>query len=91
MQEGYSGANGDAGGDYGSGAAPPGAAAAAAAAAAAGGSQQEARAVDKVCTPAGLRAAPDREDLQAFVEAVSSLDGREVARLLQERMVSRLQ
>ncbi|GAB4815066.1 hypothetical protein N2152v2_002112 [Parachlorella kessleri] len=86
-EDGYSGANGDAGGDYGRGAVPPGAGAAAAAAAAAGGSQQqEARAVDKVCTPAGLRAAPDREDLQAFVEAVSSLDGREVARLLQERM-----
>jgi hypothetical protein len=44
--------------------------------------------VEKICTPAGLRAAPDREDLQAFVEAVSSLDGNEVARLLQERMVS---
>lgn len=57
----------------------------------AGAGSQEARVVDKVCTPAGLRAAPDREDLRAFVEAVSSLDGQEVARLLQDRMVSAAQ
>lgn len=41
----------------------------------------------KICTPAGLRAAPDRSDLQSFVEMISSLDGTQVARLLQEKMV----
>lgn len=59
-----------------------------AAAGSSGSGSQEARAVDKVCTPAGLRAAPDREDLRVFVEAVSALDGQQVAQLLQERLVS---
>jgi hypothetical protein len=37
--------------------------------------------------PAGLRLAPDAEDLRRFVEGVSSLDGLRVAELLRARMV----
>lgn len=47
----------------------------------------EAKLVDRLCAPAGLRAAPSREDLQAFVAAVSALDGLAVARLLEQKLV----
>jgi hypothetical protein len=47
-----------------------------------------ARLVNRLCTPGGLRAAPDRSYLQAFVEGMSSLDGTEVAKLLEEKLVS---
>ncbi|KAI3432257.1 hypothetical protein D9Q98_003818 [Chlorella vulgaris] len=46
----------------------------------------EAKLVDRLCAPAGLRAAPSREDLQAFVAAVSALDGLAVARLLEQKL-----
>lgn len=47
----------------------------------------EAHLVDDMCTPGGLRAQPDREDLRHFVESAASLDGTAVAELLQAKMV----
>ena len=51
------------------------------------GGAAEQRAVDRICTPAGLRTAPSREDLRAFVDAIASLDGTAVALLLQRKLV----
>ncbi|GFR49633.1 hypothetical protein Agub_g11706 [Astrephomene gubernaculifera] len=42
--------------------------------------------VDGICTPGGLRLAPDAEDLRRFVEAVGSLDGLKVGELLHDKM-----
>lgn len=47
----------------------------------------EAHLVDDMCTPGGLRAQPDREDLRLFVENAASLNGTTVAELLQAKMV----
>lgn len=47
----------------------------------------EAHLVDDMCTPGGLRAQPDREDLRLFVESSASLNGTAVAELLQAKMV----
>ncbi|KAL3140272.1 hypothetical protein ABBQ38_004540 [Trebouxia sp. C0009 RCD-2024] len=46
----------------------------------------EAHLVDDMCTPGGLRAQPDREDLRQFVESAASLSGTAVAELLQAKM-----
>lgn len=51
------------------------------------GGAAEQRAVERICTPAGLRTAPSREDLRAFVDAIASLDGTAVAQLLQRKLV----
>lgn len=47
--------------------------------------------VDDMCTPGGLRAQPDREDLRLFVENAASLNGTYVAERLQAKMVGALQ
>ena len=52
-----------------------------------GRSGDEAHLVDDMCTPGGLRAQPDREDLRLFVENAASLNGTTVAELLQAKMV----
>ncbi len=44
--------------------------------------------LSRVCGRAGLRLAPEQEDLRRFVEAVGSLDGLKVAELLRDKMVS---
>ena len=41
-----------------------------------------------LCTPGGLRAAPEREDLRLFVESIATVNGTTVATLLREKMVS---
>lgn len=46
----------------------------------------EAQLVNDMCTPGGLRAQPDREDLRLFVENAASLNGTTVAELLQAKM-----
>ncbi|GIL73671.1 hypothetical protein Vretimale_5445 [Volvox reticuliferus] len=46
----------------------------------------EAQLVDGICTPGGLRLAPDAEDLRRFVEAAGNLDGIKLAELLREKM-----
>ena len=51
------------------------------------GAGDEAHLVDDMCTPGGLRAQPDREDLRLFVENAASLNGTTVAQLLQAKMV----
>ena len=53
-----------------------------------GGGGEEARLVNQVCTPGGMRAHPSREDLRIFVESVGSLSGVVVAERLEEKMVS---
>ena len=53
-----------------------------------GGGGEEARLVNQVCTPGGMRAHPSREDLRIFVESVGSLNGVVVAERLEEKMVS---
>ncbi|CAL5227111.1 g10020 [Coccomyxa viridis] len=53
--------------------------------AAAEGSEEE-RAVEGICALGGLRAQPSREDLRMFVENVASLNGAQVAELLQAKM-----
>ncbi|DBA99312.1 hypothetical protein WJX82_003226 [Trebouxia sp. C0006] len=53
-----------------------------------GRSGDEAHLVDDMCTPGGLRAQPDREDLRLFVENAASLNGTTVAELLQAKMES---
>ena len=52
-----------------------------------GRSADEAHLVNDMCTPGGLRAQPDREDLRLFVENAASLNGTTVAELLQAKMV----
>jgi len=47
----------------------------------------EARLVDQICTPGGLRAQPSREDLRVFVESAGSLNGDTLAQLLEAKMV----
>lgn len=51
------------------------------------GGGDESHLVDDMCTPGGLRAQPDREDLRLFVENAASLNGTTVAELLQAKMV----
>lgn len=53
-----------------------------------GRSADEAHLVNDMCTPGGLRAQPDREDLRLFVENAASLNGTTVAELLQAKMES---
>ena len=48
---------------------------------------EEARLVDGICTPGGLRAQPDRADLQTFVESLGSLDGGTLVELLTAKIV----
>lgn len=48
---------------------------------------EQARLVDGLCAPGGLRAQPAREDLRLFVESIGNLDGARVAQLLQAKMV----
>ena len=43
--------------------------------------------VDDLCTPRGMRAQPDRDDLKQFVETAASMNGRLVAERLQAKMV----
>eukprot|EP00887_Chlorella_sp_A99_P000169 scaffold13.g169.t1 len=47
----------------------------------------EKRLVDRLCTPAGLRAAPEHGDLQAFVDGLAPLSGGAAAQLLEEKLV----
>ena len=49
---------------------------------------EEAELVDALCTPGGLRAAPEREDLRLFVESIAAVNGTTVADLLRQKMVS---
>ena len=49
---------------------------------------EEAELVDALCTPGGLRAAPEREDLRLFVERIAAVNGTTVADLLRQKMVS---
>lgn len=51
------------------------------------GAGDESHLVDDMCTPGGLRAQPDREDLRTFVENAASLNGTSIAELLQAKMV----
>jgi len=51
---------------------------------------EEAELVDALCTPGGLRAAPEREDLRLFVERIAAVNGTTVADLLRQKMVSYL-
>lgn len=51
-------------------------------------SGEEARLVNQVCTPGGVRAQPSAEDLRIFVESVGSLRGNEVAQQLEAKLVS---
>lgn len=53
-----------------------------------GRSGDEAHLVDDMCTPGGLRAQPDREDLRLFVENAASLNGTTIAESLQAKMES---
>ena len=48
--------------------------------------EYEAKLVDEVTAPGGVRAAISREELRKFLSAVKSLDSRSVAALLQQRM-----
>ncbi len=48
---------------------------------------EEAALVDTLCTPGGLRAAPEREDLRLFVESIAAVNGTTIAELLREKMV----
>ena len=48
---------------------------------------EEAQLVDALCTPGGLRAAPEREDLRVFVESIATVNGTTIADLLREKMV----
>ncbi len=49
---------------------------------------EEAELVDALCTPGGLRAAPEREDLRLFVERIAAVNGTTVADLLRQKIVS---
>ena len=66
-------------------AAPAGSSAAAGASGSGGAAEQ--RAVERICTPAGLRTAPSRDDLRAFMDAIASLNGVAVAQALQRKLV----
>lgn len=44
--------------------------------------------MDAMCTPGGMRVAPEAQDLRQFVESVSGMDGLRVAELLRAKMVS---
>lgn len=48
---------------------------------------EEQRLVDGICTPGGLRAQPDRADLQTFVESIGHLNGERIVELLTVKMV----
>lgn len=48
---------------------------------------EEDRLVDSICTPGGLRAQPDKADLQTFVESLGNLDGDKLVELLTHKMV----
>jgi len=52
-----------------------------------GGGGEEARVVEALCAPGGLRAAPAADALRLFVERASGLDGGRVAGLLREQLV----
>lgn len=52
-----------------------------------GAGGEEGRAVEALCAPGGLRAAPDADALRLFVERVSGLDGARVAELLCAQLV----
>lgn len=56
------------------------------AAASEGGGEYEARLVDEVTAPGGVRASISREELRKFITSVKSLDSRNVAALLQARL-----
>jgi hypothetical protein len=56
-----------------------------------GGGGGEARLVDQICTPGGLRAQPTREDLRIFVESAGSMNGDALAQLLEAKMVRAIQ
>ena len=43
--------------------------------------------MDALCTPGGLRAAPEREDLRLFVESIAAVNGTTIAECLTEKMV----
>ncbi|KAK9810740.1 hypothetical protein WJX73_004195 [Symbiochloris irregularis] len=47
---------------------------------------EEDRLVESICTPGGLRAQPDRADLQTFVESLGSLNGDKLVELLTHKM-----
>ncbi|KAK9803894.1 hypothetical protein WJX72_002592 [[Myrmecia] bisecta] len=49
---------------------------------------EEQRLVDQICTPGGLRAQPEREDLRVFVESTANHNGPTLARLLQNKLES---
>eukprot|EP00884_Botryococcus_braunii_P011304 jgi/Botrbrau1/20174/Bobra.0173s0072.1 len=51
-----------------------------------GSGAEEERLVDNICTPGGLRAQPDREDLRLFVETAAGLSGQRIAKLLQAKI-----
>ncbi|MEW5297566.1 MAG: hypothetical protein WDW36_000769 [Sanguina aurantia] len=54
--------------------------------AALGSSAGEQAVVDAMCTPGGMRVAPEAQDLRQFVESVSGMDGLRVAELLRDKM-----
>jgi len=47
---------------------------------------REIRLVDRICTPSGMRVAPNSEDLTKFTDAVEALDGVELASALQRKL-----
>lgn len=51
-----------------------------------GGVEYEARLVDEVTAPGGMRASISREELRKFITSVKSLDSRVIAALLQARL-----
>jgi hypothetical protein len=67
---------------------PPGGVSSAPGPSATGTGAEEEHLVDNICTPGGLRAQPDREDLRLFVETAAGLSGQRIAKLLQEKIVS---
>lgn len=67
---------------------PPGGGTSGSTSAPVGSGAEEERLVENVCTPGGLRAQPDREDLRLFVETAAGLSGQRIAKLLQTKIVS---
>jgi hypothetical protein len=57
------------------------------AAAQGGNGADEEQLVENICTPGGLRAQPDREDLRLFVESAAGVSGQRVAQLLHAKIV----
>lgn len=57
-------------------------------AATSGQSGEEARLVDQICTPGGLRAQPTAEDLAVFVDSAGSMSGPVLAERLEDKVVS---